>query len=753
LQEIEMKLARNGDDVTRIGLGVEREFKIKATAKAFRILSSGLYKDKIGAILREISANAYDAHTAAGCPDRPFVVHLPNTLEPWLSIRDFGPGLSHTDIFDIYTTYFESTKTDSNDYVGALGLGSKAPFSYVNAFTVVSRHAGMRRTYDAFIDEDGMPSIALRNESPVDENVEEGENTEHGLEVIVPVSEYRDTQEFVRKAATTYAYYPIKPIVTGVRTFEHTVQKVIFEGEGYQIRERVHSYSEKNGARAIMGIVGYPIDSETLRSSSEEHIDPRHLGKAQKTKWDEEHVESFLSAPIDIHFPIGSLDITAGREELSYDPSTVKALRAKISEIIKDLKKRLAVDFAKCKTSREARFLYGKLVSHNSAIVTALGERPSIEFKGEKIDSENYTFKMIDFPKTTFIRYGPSPYNERDVRSVRIIADKIDRRLEFQVPSDPCVEMFIKDMAGGYSQRVFQYRKNDLKRTVILVDSPDPEEFQKIKDILGVGYSFRNVSELDKVTPKPRQRVPVSKLMHIGIGATTLPSPRYSPWTEANVDADEVSGTYVRTRHHKFEFDNGIADLDANEKSEAFAEVLLAAVKLGIWDSSKDDLYAIPITALKTFAASPEWTQATDVIRERFVKLINKAPADFAKMVALSKAKREFSAFQSKSDWRAPFNRLADLLPPDHSIRKFVELEKEFFNKNDFDYYETIAHNLGIKLVEPVDRIDVVKQWRDIFKKYPVLHIIKVHRYDETPSIANLADYVKAMDHVAGDTK
>jgi hypothetical protein len=69
------------------------EFRIRNSAKAFSILSSGLYANKVRAIIRELSCNAIDSHTAAGKADTPFDVHLPNSLEPWFAIRDYGTGL------------------------------------------------------------------------------------------------------------------------------------------------------------------------------------------------------------------------------------------------------------------------------------------------------------------------------------------------------------------------------------------------------------------------------------------------------------------------------------------------------------------------------------------------------------------------------------------------------------------------------------------------------------------------------------
>jgi len=144
------------------------EFRIRNSAKAFNILSSGLYANKIKAIIRELSCNAIDSHTAAGT-NQPFEVHLPTTLEPWFYIRDFGTGLNHEQVSNIYTTYFESTKTESNAFIGALGLGSKSPFSYTDNFTVTAIKDGRKGIYSAFINDVGVPSIALMGEEQVTE--------------------------------------------------------------------------------------------------------------------------------------------------------------------------------------------------------------------------------------------------------------------------------------------------------------------------------------------------------------------------------------------------------------------------------------------------------------------------------------------------------------------------------------------------------------------------------------------------------
>jgi len=93
-------------DIERSGITTENEFTIKASSQAFDILSSGLYSDKILAVVRELSCNARDSNVEAKNPE-PFEIHLPNGLEPYFSVTDNGLGLSQESAMHLYTTYFE----------------------------------------------------------------------------------------------------------------------------------------------------------------------------------------------------------------------------------------------------------------------------------------------------------------------------------------------------------------------------------------------------------------------------------------------------------------------------------------------------------------------------------------------------------------------------------------------------------------------------------------------------------------------
>ena len=288
------------------------EFRIRNSAKAFNILSSGLYANKIRAIVRELSCNAVDSHTAAGKSDTPFDVHLPNQLDPTFSIRDYGTGLTHAQVQNIYTTYFESTKTESNAFIGALGLGSKSPFSYTDNFTVTAIKDGVRNVYSAFINGEGVPSIVLMH----------GESTDqpNGVEIKFAVDSRSDFYKFEEEARYVYTYFKLRPVVSGgdgdfkFRDVEYKDKNII---------PGVH-YTDGRGSRAVMGNIAYPIDLPN----------PEQMGE----------LAGLLGCGLEMHFDIGELDFQASREGLSYIPQTINAIRTKLEALNSQLAVHLALE-------------------------------------------------------------------------------------------------------------------------------------------------------------------------------------------------------------------------------------------------------------------------------------------------------------------------------------------------------------------------------------------------------------------------
>lgn len=188
--------ARTGDTVV-LGGAPTTAFKATNLRNVFHILREGIYTDKILAVLREYASNAWDAHVEAGIPDTPIKVVLPTALNPELIIRDYGFGLSHEFIFERYIGFGDSTKEAEEGQVGAFGLGSKSAIAYTDAYTVISHHEGVRRTYAMYLDETGIGECSLILEEPTKES---------GLEVRIACVA-SDVRAFEEKARYLFRYF------------------------------------------------------------------------------------------------------------------------------------------------------------------------------------------------------------------------------------------------------------------------------------------------------------------------------------------------------------------------------------------------------------------------------------------------------------------------------------------------------------------------------------------------------------------
>jgi hypothetical protein len=296
-----MKLPDTTATIERIGtVSEESQFKMKTSRKAFQILSD-LYSDKPLAIVRELGCNAQDSHTAAGYPDRPIEIHIPNGLEPWLTIKDYGTGISHSDIYNIYTVYFESTKAESNDQIGCLGLGSKSPYCYTDNYTITSIFNGEKNIYNAHFNESNTPAIAHMFADITSEP--------NGVEIQIPIKE-EDFYRFTNAIKKAFRFFTVKPIITG-GTIDWTDEKPIFEGDNWASYEGF-SFGE---AYAVMGGVTYPIQPNMV---------------------DNKHYQMLSKAGLVLRFEMGELDFVPSREALSYCELTVNSINAKMNYIVSD---------------------------------------------------------------------------------------------------------------------------------------------------------------------------------------------------------------------------------------------------------------------------------------------------------------------------------------------------------------------------------------------------------------------------------
>lgn len=279
-------------------------FRIAASGKAFDILSSGLYSRKAEAVVRELSCNAVDGHIAAGRRDVPIEVQLPTEADPTFAVRDEGIGLSKEMVMELYTTYFASTKSESNDFTGAFGLGSKAPFAYTDSFTVISTFDGVRCTYVAAKGADGSPTINLLMEECV-------EGAPSGVEVSFPV-EPQDFQSFHQAAVRVFQHFEVPPTIYGGAQVQPMCYDLSFDlremGAGY----RLHLGGDSQGYWVVMGNVAYPLS----------------MGDATSGASRGKRLAGLLEGPagVTLELPIGAVSVAASREDLQYDKQSREVL-------------------------------------------------------------------------------------------------------------------------------------------------------------------------------------------------------------------------------------------------------------------------------------------------------------------------------------------------------------------------------------------------------------------------------------------
>ncbi len=319
-------------EVSSGGLGETRDFKIKASGEIFQMFSSTLYSNKPRAILRELGCNAYDSHVANGNQDKPFEVTLPTQWEPTLEIRDFGTGLSHEDMMELYSTYFESTKRDSNDYTGAFGIGSKSPFSYTDQFTVVSIFGGEKRTYIASLSDEGTPTLSSVG------CVASSEPT--GLAVRMAIGP-NDMATFQGEALDVYSYFRTIPILKGAKEAvikpEYTSQeKGLWGLRSAREVNRYRSNPQGSGFRIVQGNIWFPVDTKAITNS--------------KFKLD----NIGYDFRIDLFFEIGDLQVALNRESLHYDTKTQKLIDQRVGSFLKDYVKELEYKAKDVKSILEA---------------------------------------------------------------------------------------------------------------------------------------------------------------------------------------------------------------------------------------------------------------------------------------------------------------------------------------------------------------------------------------------------------------
>ena len=509
--------------VTAFNCGETTQFTIDMNEKAFRLLSSTLYKNKIGSIVREVSTNARDSHIAACKPDLPIEIHMPDALEPYFSVRDFGTGMSDSTIRNVMSSYFKSTKDQSNNEAGGFGLGSKTPFAYTDSFTIESKIDGLCIVYSAII-MNGLPQLTELTRYPVDVS-------DTGVTITVPVDSSGDYNSFRNEVLTQLQFFTPSPRLLNYaeETIPTPIKEILVEEQGdFVVGTQAHhiGFGDSNRLRVVVGGVSYPVENDYLHPLS---------GKA-RVLFDYCKAKKSMVA---INFGIGDLDITMSRESLEYTKRTVKALSDKLESVYDVIAKKVIKTFDDCKTDYERYDAYTKFAQLDAGLVSFIDREtfyksglmfqryyshylrwlvredktPSIGYKTREIDGVLVPAHCISTSAAVIMSLTRCTARRNKAMHVRVshyTGDSIEFNLYATYLIDDC-GMFKSNLPESKLHAKLQHNWDTLESTqrvyAIVPDGVDATT-QTVVDFLtevGVPANYiRYTSKLEEVPVKPK---------------------------------------------------------------------------------------------------------------------------------------------------------------------------------------------------------------------------------------------------------
>ena len=365
-----MKLQNIDNELETFGVQSEEYFSIADMGMVFEILRHKMYSNPIGAICREITCNARDAHREVGKSDVPIHITLPNRLDPNFKVRDFGPGITPERMSNVFIKYAASTKRSDNFQTGGFGLGAKTPFSYSNTFNIVTVTDFVKRTYTAVIDESRIGKLLLTSEVSTDEA--------NGTEIIIPIH-IQDFSSFLNETVVATKHWEVKPVVHGgMISYTDYKGTAMLAGKNCFIRKGDYNEYGGNRIKVIVDGVEYPFDMSCIENLAKCEISYGHV--------------LYLS------FETGILSLAANREQIESDETSKKAIKGAITEMLASLKKTAEDKIASANTYSEACELYEEI----SKTIPIKSGAADVEWRGHVLHGKTYNagygteFKIID---------------------------------------------------------------------------------------------------------------------------------------------------------------------------------------------------------------------------------------------------------------------------------------------------------------------------------------------------------------------
>lgn len=405
-----MRIQNQTGVLERSNVESEFEFKIADTSHVFNLISSGLYENPLYAIVRETLTNAFDAMVDVGRQDTPIQITLPSKLNTDLVIRDTGPGIPHAKMQEVYCTVGNSTKHESENTTGALGLGCKSPLAYRDQFAVTCFDGQEARHYSIGWNEQRRPVCVLLATVPSDDP--------QGLEfrIAIKPDDHAKVQGYVGMALE-HINHPCAeqvalPLVNGeVPEIEHSWKEMTRYGTHVAAvpGAAVSHYGHGNPRRTYMGGIRYDGNLTKMTGLPVEQL----LGRYPVLK----AVTPSFFAPLagEDGYPV--VFPTAGRDSLQESERSAAWFRKQLDELQENFVRVLADQVLSAKRHGYARGLvefdricreYVAIPNLDELLRKQLPERPPL-FAATELGFHRMAEGVIDEPQTAFTARNTDP--------------------------------------------------------------------------------------------------------------------------------------------------------------------------------------------------------------------------------------------------------------------------------------------------------------------------------------------------------
>ena len=285
-------------------------------------LLSNAYSDEELAVLREYATNARDSHIMAG-QSRPIEITLP--CESWeipspergrfLRIKDYGLGLSVEEIAHVYSRYGKSTKDDSNEVNGMMGIGGKSGLcSTFGSFKITGVKDGEKAIVMCGRNEAAEPVMDLVSVTQTDEP--------NGVEIELAAPRYNGLK---RKAANLFQFWPEGSVLVDGKAPERLKPKIEISPTMW-IVEGLYSKNQRTDF-LVMADVPYPVQFDGKLADGYSLV---------------------------VFVPTGSVSIHLSREALRYTDKTKDCIARITAEYDQSVKSTIQRHVDAAKTKAEA---------------------------------------------------------------------------------------------------------------------------------------------------------------------------------------------------------------------------------------------------------------------------------------------------------------------------------------------------------------------------------------------------------------